>query len=44
MTPLLKGILTGLCASLFFTPIGGIVIGFMAYKMALNEEKKNERD
>lgn len=40
MNPLATGILTGLFASLFFTPVGGVVVGLLTY----NEMKKRERN
>lgn len=38
MSPLVTGIGTGILASVLFTPIGGIVIGYLAYRIALKEE------
>ena len=39
-----KAILTGIIASMFFTPIGGIAIGIMTYHLDKKEKEKNDRD
>lgn len=41
MNPLMTGIITGILASFMLTPIGGVVIGILAYKMARDEKEKN---